>query len=178
MSKRRVRPNIGYQENVAEAKTTLKNSSAYDDHLEKFLFKHVAENLKEFPFIINVQLLNDSTKEVKKEEESYWDYVKHIRSSHAFISIQTPRGPVRLLMKVKESYRKCSPPKDNDLATEADDEDYYGDYYEPAAQSSSSCSREADVKISGPIAIYGNYVTSVDLNRVVKDQVTSHMDTQ
>lgn len=124
-----------------------------DKKIRESLFDVFAEKLKGSPYVTGVT--RGESKDLPIEDSSYLSYKTIKKEFSAFIQMSLP-NTVTLLVKVQESYRQCKNPAK--VVS-------YSDPYEGSSSSQSSdCELNAEVEITGPVAIYGTYENLRSLN--------------
>ena len=125
--------------------TEVKNAgSSYDKVLGTYMSDRLVKALKDMPTVTSVQLTKNGDETIS-EVFTYGGYRTRSRKGHLFVTMNLP-AKVSLLLPVEESYNECV--KTQTAATVADENGVY---------SSTSCTMAANIKISGPISVYGSH---------------------
>ncbi len=161
----------------ATVTTVVKKASAEKEKLMRgYLFEKIAEKIKAFPMVTGVEF----NKETKGEiiSNSYSDYWELKRSYPAMIHLSLPTS-VTMMVKVEESYRKCKSPAEKaaSISTPFGGRDYQ-DYHDGGfgGDQTVDCTLQSSVKIKGPFAVYGNFASSVNIDRLLKEKQSISYD--
>lgn len=155
----------------ATVTTLVKKASAEKEKLmSSYLFEKIAEKIKAFPMVTSIEFNKDTKGEVSGS--SYTDYWELKRSYPAMIHLSLPTS-VTMMVKIEESYRKCKSPAEKAASATSpigrDYDDYMGGgMNEPTVD----CTLQSSVKIKGPYAVYGNFASSVNVERLLKEKQT------
>lgn len=142
----------------SEVTTIVRNDKTKETLIRNFIFPVVGEALKTIPQVSNVVFVPGKE---TKEDYSWANYTTIKRESFAYINLSLS-SQVSLLFKVNEELRKCKS-KETKRETSGSD-DWSG-------SSSNECditALKSEVTVEGPIAVYGTFVSSVDVNRLLK----------
>lgn len=149
--------------------TVVKKASADTEQamLRSFLFERLAAKLKQFPMVTGIEFNNQIKAEVKSSEWS--DYWEHKRGYPVMVHLSLPTA-VTMMFKVEESYRKCKSPAEKAAKLSQPVGDDYGYDGGSAADVTVDCSLGSQVKITGPYTVYGNFASSMDMERLLRDK--------
>lgn len=146
----------------ATVTTVIKKASSEQEQLMRtYLFDALAKKLKQFPNVTAIEYTKNAQEE--KSTSSYSDTWTHTRKFPVMIHLALPT-PVTLMMKVEESYHTCKSPAEKPKAYSGGDDYSYSD------SSSVDCSLDATVKVTGPFAVYGNFASSLNVEKLLKDR--------
>lgn len=139
-------------------------AAKYDTLLDGYMFSSLKSALQGMAYVSSVM----QTKGTESVENFSWaDYELQKKRSHAFLKLSLPT-PVTLLFEIEESYRKCRPSSTTTASTSS------SRGYTPAEavrpSSNTGCSRQAEVTVKGPISVYGNYATSINVNSLMRNK--------
>ncbi|MGE4130606.1 MAG: hypothetical protein AB7F86_03165 [Bdellovibrionales bacterium] len=151
----------------AAVTTSIVKATAEQEKLMRgFLFKTVADKLRTLPMVSGIEF-NDSQKG-EKTTSSYMDYWEHKRSFPVIVHLALPSA-VSLMMRVEEVYRSCKSPgeKNKPQASAADFDDWGGG---GGSDVTVDCTLQATAKITGPFAVYGNFASSVDVQKLLREK--------
>ncbi len=153
----------------ATVTTVVKKASAETEQqmLRSFLFERLAAKLKQFPIVTGVEFNNETKAEVKSSEWS--DYWEHKRGYPVMVHLSLPTA-VTMMFKVEETFRKCKSPAEKAAKAAQPIHDDYGGggLTDPAVD----CSLGSQVKITGPFTVYGNFASSMDMERLLREKQT------
>jgi len=156
----------------ATVTTVVKKASAEKEKLmHSYLFEKIAQKLKSFPMVTGIEF----NSEVKGEAttSSYSDYWEMKRSYPAMIHLSLPTS-VTMMVKVEESFRKCKSPAEkaagNTTPVRGDDD--WGGTTDVAVD----CTLGSTVKIRGPFAVYGNFASAVNVEKLLREKQTIQYD--
>ncbi len=158
----------------ATVTTIVKKASAETEQqmLRSFLFERLAAKLKRFPIVTGVEFNNQIKAEVKSSE--WTDYWEHKRGYPVMVHLSLPTA-VTMMFKVEETFRKCKSPAEKAAKATQPVFDDYGDgggSMDPGVD----CSLGSQVKISGPFTVYGNFASSMDMERLLREKQTITYD--
>lgn len=154
----------------AAAITVVKKASAEKEKLMRgYLFEKLAENLKQFPLVTSVEFDKESKGSVTTE--TYLDYWELKRSYPAMIHLSLPTS-VTLMVRVEESYRKCKSPAEKAAGSSAIKIDYSDSDFGSITDTTVDCNLSSSVRIKGPYSVYGNFASSVNVDRLLKEKQT------
>lgn len=153
--------------------TTLVKKASSDTELlmRSFLFEKIAAKLKQFPMVSGIEFNNEIKAEVKSSEWS--DYWEHTRKFPAMVHLALPTA-VTMMFKVEESFRKCKSPAEKAAKATAPIYDDYGGSY--GTGEVVDCSLGSSVKITGPFTVYGNFASSTDMDRLLREKQSIQYD--
>jgi hypothetical protein len=156
----------------ATVTTVVKKASADKEKLMRsYLFEKIAEKLKAFPMVTGVEFNKETKGEISSS--SYSDYWELKRSYPAMIHLSLPTS-VTMMVRVEESYRKCKSPAEKaaSISTPMGGRDYddYSGYGGFASEQTVDCTLQSSVKIRGPVAVYGNFASSMNVERLLKEK--------
>lgn len=158
----------------ATVSTVVKKASAETEQalLRSFLFERIAAKLKQFPVVTGVEYNNQIKAEVKSNEWS--DYWEHKRGYPVMVHLALP-ATVTMMFKVEETFRKCKSPAEK--AAKAS-QPMYDDYGGGGGLGDVTvdCSLGSQVKITGPFTVYGNFASSMDMERLLREKQTISYD--
>ena len=124
--------------------TEVKNAaSSYDKLMMGYLTDRFISALKDMSGVTSVQLTKGE--ETLSAESSYLSYRTKTRKSNLFLTMNLPTK-VSFLLALEESYNVCTKGA-TEIVVGGEDGGY----------SSSSCSLESKIKISGPLSVYGSF---------------------
>lgn len=139
--------------------TTVEKTNAFDRMLGNPLFETFQKTLKNMAFVSSVV----QTPSVKTTETNkWWDYEQVKAKSNAFVVLSLS-SPVTLLFQIEETYRKCVVGKNIPSSSE------------DGGSNTSACKGETSLNIKGPIAVYGNYATAVNVDALMRDKAEIDM---
>ena len=142
--------------NEQTAVTTLAKDVGrkYEKQLDTYLFPSFKKALQEMAFVSSIT----QTKGEESSETNNWsDYETKKRKSHAFINLSL-QSPLTLLFEIEESYRTCKATKPVSSG------------YEEGSSSSTTCSKQAELTVRGPISVYGNYANSINVDALLRNK--------
>lgn len=158
----------------AQVVTVVKKASAEKEQLMRsYLFEHLAKKLKAFPMVTGVEFNKDVKGEVSGS--SWSDYWELKRKYPAMIHLSLPAS-VTMMVKVEESYRKCKSPAEKaaGLTTPLGGFESWGDEGfgggGAGANVTVDCTLGSSVKITGPYAVYGNFASSLNVEKLLKEK--------
>jgi hypothetical protein len=151
----------------AKVTTVVKKASAEKEKmLRQYLFPLIAEKLKTLPTVSTVEFNGKAKGETTGS--TWGDYWEHKRSYPVMVSLSLST-PVQMMMRVEESYRTCKSVAEK--AANAVLPTSYGDYDgATTADALVDCSLESSVKITGPLLVQGNFASSSNVDKLLKDR--------
>jgi len=157
-----------YEINAFEGttKTIIRDDTSKQSLIESYLFTKVAKALEKTSQVKSVVFVPGAE---KSEDYSWASYTSKVRESYAYVNIDL-NTQVSLLFKVKEELRKCKTEVKSETTTSSEVAD---DDFEDWGTDSSACdihSLKSEVVVEGPIAVYGTFASSVDVNNLLKDR--------
>jgi len=162
----------------ATVTTVVKKASTEKEKLMRgYLFEKIAEKIKAFPMVTGVEFNKETKGEITSN--SYSDYWELKRSYPAMIHLNLPTS-VTMMVKVEESYRKCKSPAEKAASLSSpmggrdfDENHGYGGF---GGDQTVDCTLQSSVKIKGPFAVYGNFASSVNIDRLLKEKQSISYD--
>jgi|GEM_PF-6941209 len=154
----------------ATVTTVVKKASEEKEKLMRsYLFDKIADKLKAFPMVTAVEYNKETKGEISSS--SYMDYWELKRSYPVMIHLSLPTS-VTMMVKVQESYRKCKSPAEKAASLSTPVGRDYEDYHSGGSSSDQTvdCSLQSSVSIKGPFAVYGNFASSVNVDRLLKEK--------
>ncbi|MGE0761781.1 MAG: hypothetical protein AB7N80_00745 [Bdellovibrionales bacterium] len=127
----------------------------YESKMDSYLFPSLKAAVQGMAFVSSVM----QTKGSESVETSSWaDYDTKKRKSHAFVKLAL-QSPLTLLFEIEESYRAC---KAESVKTSTDSES--------GTTTTTSCSKQSELTIRGPVAVYGNYANSINVDALLRNK--------
>ncbi len=158
----------------ATVTTVVKKASAETEQqmLRGFLFERLAAKLKQFPMVTGVEFNNQIKAEIKSSEWS--DYWEHKRGYPVMVHLSLPTA-VTMMFKVEETFRKCKSPAEKAAKVA---QPVYDDYGGGGGLSDVTvdCSLGSQVKVTGPYTVYGNFASSMDIERLLREKQSISYD--
>lgn len=153
----------------ATVQTSIKKASAEREKLMRdFLFPVLAEKLKSLPLISGIEFDGEVKPDVSSN--TYSDYWEYKRSYPAMIRLALP-SPVTLMVKIEESFRSCKSPAEKAAnATSPGGLDYHDGRGGSSSDGKIDCALSASVKVKGPVAVYGNFASGINLSELLRDK--------
>lgn len=157
--------------NTATTTTLVKKASEEKEKLLRgYLFETIATKLKSLPMVSGVEF--DDEVEGQISGSTYSDYWELKRSYPAMIQLALPSS-VTLMVRVEETYRKCkSPAEKAALLTTPASGGYAAHHEDDFTGDTLDCKLASSVKIKGPYAVYGNFASSLNVERLMKEKQT------
>lgn len=122
--------------------------STYDRIMSTYLSDRLVQSLKEMPGVSSVQLTKG---EETTKEYSYYTYKTKTRKGSLFLTMSMP-SKVSFLLGIEESYNECGKDKPGlDAIGGGEDGGYV---------STSSCTLNSTIKITGPLSVYGSFASN------------------
>jgi hypothetical protein len=151
----------------AKVTTVIKKASAEKEKLlREYLFPLVAEKLRGLPLVASVEFNADAKGEVTAS--SWGDYWEHKRSFPIMVNLALG-SPVSMMLRVEESFRTCKSVAEK--AANATTPTSYGDYDGGSTVDALvDCTLESSVKITGPLTVNGNFASSLNMEKLLKDK--------
>ncbi|MCB0377526.1 MAG: hypothetical protein KDD33_03460, partial [Bdellovibrionales bacterium] len=155
-----------------ESEVIVENNTRWFPLTQKYAAKGLLKKIEGLPGIESIQFI-EGKDEVEKD---YWDknIIKSTKESHAVLRMSGPT-PLSLMFKVSEELRKCSA----SAIAEANEDDNGGedDYWSldttpHPEKEKAPCNSLADVKVTGPIAVYGTIPGSLSNKLLLQNQLT------
>lgn len=132
----------------AESKTVLKGDSSKDNLMKGYLLDSLKKAFLNSAYITGIQ----ETKGTEtKEEYQGLGFTTMIKKSHVFVNVSLPEK-VSLMFAVEQKYQACKA----QASTNPD--------------SISSCYLSSSTTLRGPLAVYGNYASPIDVNNLLKNK--------
>jgi len=160
---------------MATVTTVIKKASAEKEKMMRsYLFEAMAEKLKTLPLVSSVEFNSETKGEVTGS--TWTDYWEHKRKFPVMVSLALAT-PVTLMLRVEESYRACKSvaEKQANVTTPfGGGGDYDGGG--TGAEALVDCTLGSQVKITGPVAVYGNFASSTDMDKLLKEKQTITYD--
>ena len=144
-----------------------KGSSEQEKLLTGYIFETLAKKIKQFPQVTGLEYDRDVKEE--KTTTSYSDYWEIKRKYPVMIHLVLPTS-VTLMLKVEETYRRCKTAGEKPQQV-SQSRDGYGDY-EGLGTSSGECMLNSSAKVTGPFAVYGNFASSLDVDKLLRERQT------
>ena len=158
----------------ATVTTVIKKASSEKEKLMKsYLFEAIAEKLRSLPMVTSVEFNKEPKGEITTNQWS--DYWEHKRSYPVMVglSLQTP---VTMMLKVEETFRHCKSLGEK-AASATTPIGSWGDYDEGGtAGQTLECTLGSSVKITGPFAVYGNFASSTNMEKLLQEKQTISYD--
>lgn len=159
----------GSQSTVTTAVT--KASAEHEQLMRIFLFPTVAKKLRSLPNVTGVEFDNSIKGTVSGSSwTDYWE-IKRVFPAIVHLSLPTT---VTMMFKIEESFRKCKSPPEK-AASDSDD----------AWSGSGSgvdimvdCALQSSVKIKGPYAVYGNFASTVNFEKLLREKQNISIEVQ
>ncbi len=161
-----------YSINSSSATVTtkvLEASLEKENLLREFLFPTLAKKLGELPSVNSVTFNAGDKKSETVKGSSYSDYWERTRSYPAMIQLAMPAS-LTLMVNVEESYRVCKSVAEKEAKATDPSDDYYDRGGGSSSDDSVDCALSTTVKVTGPIAVYGNFASGVDINGLLKEK--------
>lgn len=117
----------------------------YDKLLTTYLSDRLISAIKDLNGVSSVQFTKG---EETTAENSYYSYKTKTRKSNLFLTMNVP-ARVSFLLGVEESYNECTKEKANNIGL-----------MDESGYSSSSCTLNSKIKITGPLSVYGSFAVS------------------
>lgn len=133
--------------------TVAAKTNQWDNQTTNFLFSMLRGSLQKSAFVTSV---TQTTGLESQESNQWWDYELRKRRSHVFVTLSL-QAPITLLFELDENYRKCKPPATTPVVL---DESGYA----------SACSRQSVLTVKGPIAVYGNFASSINVDALLRNK--------
>lgn len=157
----------------ATVTTIIKKASAEKEKMLKtWLFEAIAEKLKTMPTVANVEYSSDVKGDVSGS--TWTDYWEHKRKYPVMVSLAL-NTPVTLMLRVEETYRTCKSVAEKQ-ANATTPVSYGGDEGGSGLDALVDCSLGSQVKITGPVAVYGNFASSTEIDKLLKEKQTITYD--
>ncbi len=158
-----VATNYNIQSNSAGATSEIVNSNQSQDKiLSGFLLEKLKPILMKNPYVAGVDFAPGA---VKDELGSSWtDYNSKNRVSHVFVQLSLPTR-VGMMFEVTESYRVCKPPAAGAVVV-------YDESSGAQIGGGGDCALESDLKVRGPIAVYGSFSSAENVDALLRDKQT------
>jgi len=131
----------------AESKTTVKNDGSKENLTRGYLMDALKKAFLNSPYITSIQ----ETKGTEtKEEYQGIDYATMTKKSNIFVDVALPEK-VSMLFEVEQRYQACKkqPGSNADAA---------------------GCYLTSTATIRGPVAVYGNYASPVDVSTLMQNK--------
>jgi hypothetical protein len=136
--------------------TLAEKSNKYDRHAEGFLFPLFRTGLQNMAYVTSlIQTQGTESSEVNQ----WWDYELKKKKSHAFLNLAL-QTPLTLLFEIEESYRKCKAPGVTPVVVDE----------EGGSAATGTCQRESTLTVKGPIAVYGNFASSINVDSLLRNK--------
>lgn len=134
----------------AESRTVIKNEASKEALLKDYLLGSLKKAFLSSEFITGIQ----ETKGTEtKDEYQGLDYVTMNKKSNIFVNVSLPEK-VSMMFEVEQRYQACK----------------------KQAADSSSCYLSSTLTVKGPMAVYGNYASPVDINNLLKNKQELYFD--
>lgn len=148
----------------AESKTTITNASTEIEKRSKgYLFKTIRKALENTAYI---QSIEETEGKTDKEESQFSNTINNKKTNHVFVTLALP-AKVSLMFKVEQSYRECKPGTSSSSSPSYGFEDYGGS----GSRAGSDCfASGSSVSVKGPVAVYGNYASNVQIEELMRDK--------
>lgn len=159
----------------ATVTTVVKKASSDSEKLmHGFLFEKIASKLRGFPTVTGIEFNNEVKPEIKTSD--WQDYWEHKRNFPVMVHLALPTA-VTMMFKVEETFRKCKSPAEK-AAKAQQPMDYGGDYDGGGlgANVPVDCTLGSTVKITGPFTVYGNFASSMDMDRLLREKQSIQYD--
>ncbi len=152
----------------ATVTTVVKKASSDTEKLmHGFLFEKIAAKLRGFPMVTGIEYNNEIKPEIKSNE--WQDYWEHKRNYPVMVHLALPTA-VTMMLKVEESFRKCKSPAEKAAKSAQPIGDYDGGDYGGSLSVPVDCSLGSTVKVTGPFTVYGNFASSMDMDRLLREK--------
>ena len=140
-----------------QVETVLRKDHEQWKLIKEHIFPKAIESLEAMPYISNIVFVPG---EESKLEYSWANYITKRRESYVYVNLDIA-SQVTFLFKVSEDLRECKVSiAQKDPSSVEDEED-------------SPCnihSLKSEAVIEGPIAVYGNFVSNVDTQSLLKNK--------
>ncbi len=142
--------------------TILTEDKSKDELINKYLFPEVEKVLIKNPLVSNVAFVPGME---TSTEYSWANYITKKRESFAYVNIDVG-SQISFLFKITEELRVCK-------TGTKDEKNVVVDEWSGTSSSTTSCdinSLQTNVKIEGPVAVYGTYASQYDVGTLLKDR--------
>ncbi len=135
-------------QSTAESKSVLKGDSSKDALMKGYLMDSLKKAFLNSAYITGIQ----ETKGVEtKEEYSGLGFNTMTKKSHVFVNVSLPEK-ISLMFAVEQKYQACKA----QASTNPD--------------SITSCYLSSSVKLTGPLNVYGDYASPIDVSNLMKNK--------
>jgi len=155
---------------MATVTTIIKKASAEKEKLMRgYFFEHLAKKIRLLPNVTGIEFNKETKGEVSTS--TYTDYWEYKRSYPVMVHLSLPSS-VTMMLRVRETYRACKSPaeKQANATTPITSYEDYDGMGSSATQSTVDCTLSSEVKITGPFAVYGNFASSVPVDKLLKEK--------